>query len=258
MEGSSPRVRGKQKKEGKAALVAEAHPRACGENAGEGHSPPLHPGSSPRVRGKPHPRRVGERLPGLIPARAGKTPRTSQPCKPRGAHPRACGENLGEKLLPVVTAGSSPRVRGKHPRRRRDPHRRGLIPARAGKTRSASRSPPTWRAHPRACGENYPTFPACMVGRGSSPRVRGKPRDTTLQRVSSGLIPARAGKTTGPPTIQSRVSAHPRAYGENQDIGVLDLTASGSSPRVRGKQIADSLAGQCARLIPARAGKTSV
>ncbi len=52
----------------------------------------------------------------------------------RGAHPRACGENLAVLSLLAAFVGSSPRVRGKllalgdlaaEPR---------LIPARAGKT----------------------------------------------------------------------------------------------------------------------------
>ena len=172
--GSSPRVRGKRRRRapstwtrrliparaGKTSTWCSsiarprAHPRACGENSmPPGVSPPSS-GSSPRVRGK---RRMLDdffHLPGLIPARAGKT--YAPPIRPETsrAHPRACGENSSPSPLPVVFVGSSPRVRGKRSDSHRGRSRAGLIPARAGKTGGSvcrSRSP---RAHPRACGEN--------------------------------------------------------------------------------------------------------
>ena len=97
--------------------------------------------------------------------------------------------------LADMTAGSSPRVRGKH-RGIPDhiPHPR-LIPARAGKTDRI----PDWlddtRAHPRACGENGLSLGLGFRGSGSSPRVRGKHSSKGHWRDARGLIPARAGKT---------------------------------------------------------------
>ena len=171
-------------------------------------------GSSPRVRGKP-------RVPGdrrqhgrLIPARAGKTSLTSartflRAAHPRagktgaglggvgedGAHPRACGENGMELVRAILAAGSSPRVRGKPGRGGPRPDRRGLIPARAGKTTTSSSRGTRSSAHPRACGENGPGDSGGETRCGSSPRVRGKHhgRRSVLRRL--GLIPARAGKT---------------------------------------------------------------
>ena len=97
-----------------------AHPRACGENVPASGSPVTVPGSSPRVRGKHEDDAADPRKSRLIPARAGKT--TRSPCSgcPRGAHPRACGENLSK------TSPRSPPS--------------WLIPARAGKTCTRSRA----------------------------------------------------------------------------------------------------------------------
>ena len=194
-------------------------------------------GSSPRVRGKPPGRGVARAAMGLIPARAGKTLQVSEPRMPSSAHPRACGENARRSGLTTADDGSSPRVRGKRPGGLlgRDP--RGLIPARAGKTCPAScRSRPP-SAHPRACGENYPQRPASHVVEGSSPRVRGKPARSVGPEPPSGLIPARAGKTSQPTHRRAASSAHPRACGENSDERALDGPGPGSSPRVRGKPV---------------------
>ena len=92
--GSSPRVRGKPlwsevtttvprlipARAGKTndllirVLHREAHPRACGENPILISSGAPLSGSSPRVRGKLSFLDISLQLPGLIPARAGKTP----------------------------------------------------------------------------------------------------------------------------------------------------------------------------------------
>ena len=255
LPGSSPRVRGKRRRgrhlvgpgrliparAGKTCHVVSpiacswAHPRACGEN-GDGLAdggPDL--GSSPRVRGKPPLSRTWTCLAGLIPACAGKTP--GRPCTTSAppAHPRACGENrrVGAQLGRV--RGSSPRVRGKlQPRL----HRRvpaGLIPARAGKTQTATLIPVHTAAHPRACGENARFDLNTAPGSGSSPRVRGKHSLDRRIRRSRGLIPARAGKTWWWCAARAPRGAHPRACGENPRQHCARAARRGSSPRVRGK-----------------------
>ena len=192
--GSSPRVRGKRDcvrrpapsrglipaRAGKtpgssrARSGRGAHPRACGENPLSSSSFARGSGSSPRVRGKrrplPHRRRRGR----LIPARAGKTSRPRRPPPSRPAHPRACGENSQHEAFMYPRLGSSPRVRGKHPRRPRTGRGRGLIPARAGKTTRRPRGRGCPWAHPHACGENLSRSSLTFVSWGSSPRVRGK------------------------------------------------------------------------------------
>ena len=199
MRGSSPRVRGKRwqtglhlqrgrlipARAGKTTMPVggpagrPAHPRACGENPSSLSSKPAMPGSSPRVRGKL------------------SNPMTKP--APEKAHPRACGEN--QRLLsPKPSAlGSSPRVRGKRLVAALCWGYNRLIPARAGKTDQGEGGLNAVPAHPRACGENRRCWRDLFAAAGSSPRVRGKLLSLIAQVITTGLIPARAGKTFSPP-----------------------------------------------------------
>ena len=71
-----------------------------------------------------------------------------------------------------------------------------------------------------------------------------------------GLIPARAGKTPDKNQTHIHTKAHPRAGGENFLIVEVAEKLDGSSPRGRGKLLADQDIPVEIRLIPARAGKT--
>ena len=193
-KGSSSRVRGKLTGElihrrsaglipacaGKtnriASLVSNlpAHPRVCGENGIRRGKPTSPPGSSPRVRGKRLDGLQVDAADGLIPACAGKTsasrPRTAR----LPAHPRMCGENRRARWDAGIAWGSSPRVRGKQAREGYPFLFDGLIPACAGKTRTAPSTASASEAHPRVCGENRPLLAPYVPLGGSSPRVRGK------------------------------------------------------------------------------------
>ena len=288
--GSSPRVRGKpvqvrpQVADGRlipacagktrpsATLSprSPAHPRVCGENAAGAQ------GSSPRVRGKLRPDHHARRRGRLIPACAGKTACVRHDVPFHTAHPRVCGENPAPPAEPVLPAGSSPRVRGKPGPARGSGARHRLIPARAGKTCGGSSSPSWTWAHPRVCGENWCFEHAGETVPGSSPRVRGKLcwrsllllrgglipacAGKTLVRICIpsiwGLIPACAGKTRAPTRAPGGRGAHPRVCGENRSTALLCRPASGSSPRVRGKQSTDRPGPPTRGLIPACAGKT--
>ena len=97
---------------------------------------------------------------------------------------------------------------------------------------------------------------AARCGFGSPPRVRGKPGLDEGRREGAGLIPTCAGKT---PRIRLRppaTRAHPHMCGENMGLTLSMRRTRGSSPRVRGKRLADRLRDASLALIPARAGKT--
>ena len=111
-----------------------AHPRSRGENMRPERSKRYESGSSPLTRGKPRPQAVGSRAPGLIPAHAGKTPRPASRGALGWAHPRSRGENHDQDAYPDPRPGSSPLTRGKPAGQAVGGHRRGLIPAHAGKT----------------------------------------------------------------------------------------------------------------------------
>ena len=152
-------------------------------------------GSSPRGRGKPQrvcP--VMQRL-RLIPARAGKTPRSPSPTLASPAHPRSRRENRTVTLYARGDLGSSPLTRGKRAVICAASCSRGLIPAHAGKTKSLSHSSDLDRAHPRSRGENRDHAGRGPVLVGSSPLTRGKRPYARCDRPYSGLIPAHAGKT---------------------------------------------------------------
>ena len=274
--GSSPRVRGKRYWKGRPSrhrriIPARAgqtvtgvsirspppdHPRACGANCTRTVSHASRTGSSPRVRGKlpTFAYRAFHRR--IIPARAGQTSRTQGHRRSAPDHPRACGANSIRGSKVQLPAGSSPRVRGKPAtgRGQFEPHR--IIPARAGQTsRSNGR---LWRAsdHPRACGANAALIMKTAYRGGSSPRVRGKLVVDELLVVRVRIIPARAGQTDGHGIEPWSRSDHPRACGANSLASFLLLSFDGSSPRVRGKPLADRQRPQRERIIPARAGQT--
>ena len=154
--------------------------------------------------------------------------------------------------------GSSPRGRGKPPWVRLIPSRNGLIPARAGKTSTTRVEHFQHTAHPRAGGENPHKVEFDVPTNGSSPRGRGKRVALGSCVGGVGLIPARAGKTTNARMTRASPRPHPRAGGENPPSASAKVTTSGSSPRGRGKRGTTFQARFHLRLIPARAGKTTV
>ena len=130
--GSSPRMRGALPREsssfaGIRIIPADAgststadhrhdfqedHPRGCGE-----HPPRCRPtsrprGSSPRMRGARVKAAAIAATGRIIPADAGSTP-AGRPWSPAGRdHPRGCGEHSILPLIPRISTGSSPRMRG--------------------------------------------------------------------------------------------------------------------------------------------------
>ena len=175
----------------------------------------------------------------------------------RRAHPRACGENRICIRSAAPWKGSSPRMRGKRRTRlvRLPPPR--LIPAHAGKTTYRNGQTSGVRAHPRACGENESAFAFIVYARGSSPRMRGKPRENAELLRRAGLIPAHAGKTRECLAGLFDRGAHPRACGENSEDSKKATNFEGSSPRMRGKPQVKLATKRAQRLIPAHAGKTT-
>ena len=176
--------------------VLQAHPRSRGENNGCLAVDTPHVGSSPLTRGKHAEELAHLEQRRLIPAHAGKTARACSRCPGWRAHPRSRGENREPTRTLQRTCGSSPLTRGKPRVGLGALHRRGLIPAHAGKTRSTqsdSRSPP---AHPRSRGENGPGVQPVSPLAGSSPLTRGKRRGDWGGSCLFRLIPAHAGKTS--------------------------------------------------------------
>ena len=70
----------------------------------------------------------------IIPAYAGSTPATRVLGKNTRDHPRVCGEHVWPIIVWVVSAGSSPRMRGAHIHGAGTVWQSGIIPAYAGST----------------------------------------------------------------------------------------------------------------------------
>ena len=277
LTGSSPRMRGKRVEpvcDGAEVRIIPAHagqtapnrqdacpcpdhPRACGANRRYGRFSTRPVGSSPRMRGKrPVHHRVHADL-RIIPAHAGQTP-----CSPRAArrwtdHPRACGANVFLAVDMPAEAGSSPRMRGKPGGWVERRHSRRIIPAHAGQTLAYYKPLQLPSDHPRACGANSALRPSNILQSGSSPRMRGKQRLTSIEHFAERIIPAHAGQTAVPTVADGTRSDHPRACGANHDCVRPLFRPFGSSPRMRGKHAVAGAARRVVRIIPAHAGQTS-
>ena len=173
--GLIPAHAGKTKPSHRLTGPPTAHPRSRGENYTRTRTSYIGRGSSPLTRGKPDYPHGITRVPGLIPAHAGKTLEELVNTWQARAHPRSRGEN--------------------HIRRNYTPRWCRLIPAHAGKTRRLVCLAVRARAHPRSRGENGAGAVTGAGAGGSSPLTRGKRSVTISATASVGLIPAHAGKT---------------------------------------------------------------
>ena len=233
--GSSPRMRGKpmqtaDKVDEHRIIPAHAgqtarpctssadltdHPRACGANSVIAIDAMVVPGSSPRMRGKL--KQLSDLIDHrwIIPAHAGQTYRYGCGRHRQPDHPRACGANPVRTVPSLWASGSSPRMRGKQRAFIENTLKPRIIPAHAGQT-DVARWSGNWRTdHPRACGANSRLLQAATTSLGSSPRMRGKQRLTSIEHFAERIIPAHAGQTAVPTVADGTRSDHPRACGAN-------------------------------------------
>ena len=133
---------------------------------------------------------------------------------------------------------------------------RGITPARAGKRSKVLVQRHTRRDHPRACGEKNQKRLDLFREQGSPPRVRGKGVCTILRVKTSGITPARAGKSAGADGRYQYGEDHPRACGEKRARTAITVCLKGSPPRVRGKGPPCDNQAASAGITPARAGKS--
>ena len=91
--------------------------------------------------------------------------------------------------------------------------------------------------HPRACGVYKMSTLRPIPLLGSSPRVRGLLHDHQGALDEGGIIPARAGFTRSAYFCSCGLEDHPRACGVYHEVGVVEVSGEGSSPRVRGLRV---------------------
>ncbi len=241
---------------GFAPASSSVHPRACGEHSAGGAGGGAACGSSPRMRGTRYVLSDAEGRVRFIPAHAGNTSAGGAASAAVAVHPRACGEHPKIPLALRPRRGSSPRMRGTHAGASAGAPTERFIPAHAGNTVVRPLQPLQPSVHPRACGEHgLPRIP--LVKRnGSSPRMRGTHWHWRWRRHHCRFIPAHAGNTAGRASCSPLATVHPRACGEHRRGLVEIRNVHGSSPRMRGTPLADAIAHQHGRFIPAHAGNT--
>ena len=212
--GITPAYAGKSLSPSASGNSARDHPRVCGEKFKPFCLRQLCQGSPPRVRGK------GRALEGacipvrITPACAGKRTSTHGMDVRSGDHPRVCGEKHRFKPCNLHQRGSPPRMRGKERLLGSAPNPFGITPAYAGKRTIPQRPTPTWRDHPRVCGEKGNKVKHCFHDLGSPPRMRGKVLGSLAAAHDAGITPAYAGKRTRSSRMQHAHRDHPRVCGE--------------------------------------------
>ncbi len=213
---------------------ARAHPRSRGADLEDGMTLNKVDGSSPLARGGLCPGRHPRRLRGLIPARAGRTSARHSARAHHAAHPRSRGADRRRWILLQDDDGSSPLARGGRGSGGHRELRRGLIPARAGRTSSRGSSAQRTSAHPRSRGADHRRWLPCGSTSGSSPLARGGPRLRARRAVQLRLIPARAGRTRRARRRARTIRAHPRSRGADRACRSAASCSRGSSPLARG------------------------
>ena len=215
-------------------------------------------GSSPLARGTSYPPGLCGRDARLIPARAGNIFLPTFRGVPGAAHPRSRGEHALREGELARECGSSPLARGTFNARKIRRTRNRLIPARAGNILALSPVNSGAKAHPRSRGEHDGGGSPLQPGAGSSPLARGTLSFAKISRISTRLIPARAGNIKPPSLTTPAPPAHPRSRGEHEDFGISVQDSGGSSPLARGTWVGSGEVCREFRLIPARAGNIAL
>ena len=213
-------------------------------------------GSSPLARGLHVPVEPVAPGDGIIPARAGFTARSGRRCRAGSDHPRSRGVYRRQAEEAAGTIGSSPLARGLLVGGAADVEQVGIIPARAGFTRSAASQSSRTRDHPRSRGVYDLAHPDLTGAAGSSPLARGLPVGEGKRVQAGRIIPARAGFTCCADHWRARDWDHPRSRGVYSSAMPREAVTVGSSPLARGLPDGPDRRARRLRIIPARAGFT--
>ena len=215
-------------------ILAQDHPRVCGEHYSSFSFFWVLVGSSPRMRGTPNSTLLSRSSRGIIPAYAGNTIFNHSLGLSYGDHPRVCGEHCARRIPVAIRTGSSPRMRGTLIDEFLNVDTVRIIPAYAGNTPCIVHIQRNLLDHPRVCGEHRAGHGFAETIRGSSPRMRGTQRIHAYVACSERIIPAYAGNTMIKKLPRLTLRDHPRVCGEHLPALYIYKTYQGSSPRMRG------------------------
>ena len=193
---------------------------------------------------------------GIIPARAGFTRARRLAGHGREDHPRSRGVYPTGRIRRPRMSGSSPLARGLPSTTTAAHASRRIIPARAGFTPDRRLRAPRPGDHPRSRGVYWATCSWPRAATGSSPLARGLHNLDGDVVLPVGIIPARAGFTSGLRASSTGTTDHPRSRGVYSPSRAARWRIDGSSPLARGLHTPQSWVDSAARIIPARAGFT--
>ena len=171
------------------------HPRSRGVYRGGVARALRSVGSSPLARGLPTSTATSEQPPRIIPARAGFTAPGPGRSLQGADHPRSRGVYRDADGTWHTARGSSPLARGLPGRSRRGLPPAGIIPARAGFTKTSIPSQCAATDHPRSRGVYGLKRIVSAFLFGSSPLARGLRKPLSQASARRRIIPARAGFT---------------------------------------------------------------
>ena len=215
-------------------------------------------GSSPLARGLPRPARPASCMTGIIPARAGFTRARRLAGHGREDHPRSRGVYPTGRIRRPRMSGSSPLARGLPSTTTAAHASRRIIPARAGFTPDRRLRAPRPGDHPRSRGVYWATCSWPRAATGSSPLARGLHNLDGDVVLPVGIIPARAGFTSGLRASSTGTTDHPRSRGVYSPSRAARWRIDGSSPLARGLHVSPNPGERERRIIPARAGFTPI
>ena len=233
--GITPACAGKRRRSSGPRGSPRNHPRVCGEKPFLFYGGSSDSGSPPRMRGKAVPAALPDISHRITPAYAGKSEKQVPFLPSYQDHPRVCGEKTQPRPRRMTPTGSPPRMRGKETSGTRLLQRFRITPAYAGKRRRSTGRAAGRGDHPRVCGEKMYDYGNNTAQFGSPPRVRGKDGPVNLRVCHAGITPACAGKSLGPASLMLCHRDHPRVCGEKCYFSLETDPATGSPPRVRGK-----------------------
>ena len=237
-------------------LLFRDHPRSRGVYSTPVIRSLFSVGSSPLARGLPLTVLPAAFTTGIIPARAGFTPRAIGLPKITTDHPRSRGVYGRGVFEDGLAVGSSPLARGLRLFPRVSGRGRRIIPARAGFTIRDKDYLTGSADHPRSRGVYLRIVGVATEGGGIIPARAGFTDNNMTKVIATGIIPARAGFTSRVASIFEDPRDHPRSRGVYYKSVVKNCGGQGSSPLARGllrgtdRLVADE------GIIPARAGFT--
>ena len=254
--GITPAHAGKSVSNARSMCKPQDHPRSRGEKLLLAGLPVGREGSPPLTRGKVNHFSTLVFSLGITPAHAGKSKKSAASSGAFGDHPRSRGEKGRVRAGRERRIGSPPLTRGKELKRSLMDEVRGITPAHAGKSKTASCRRAMMWDHPRSRGEKHFVTSSSLFAMGSPPLTRGKAARTLPPLCLPRITPAHAGKSFSRFFEKIFSWDHPRSRGEKRHLSGGCAPVLGSPPLTRGKACRAPPPVCRGGITPAHAGKS--